>query len=97
MARRPLGAGAGRELLGDGVVLGVHGDGKPEPRGPLHPVEEGPVVRLLEVVDARVAHECLEADHAPVGELVEPVEVAGDEAAPEADSRRAPSRGRPRP
>ena len=55
------------------------------------PVEERLIVGLLEVVDARVAHERLEADHAAVGELVEPVEVAGDEAAPEAevDERRA--------
>ena len=43
------------------------------------------IVGLLEVVDARVAHEGLEADYAAVGGLVEPVDVAGDEAAPEAE------------
>ena len=60
------------------------------------PVEERLVVGLLEVVDARVAHERLEADHATVGELVEPVEVAGDEAAPEAEVDERRRRGRPR-
>ena len=67
--------------------------GKPEPSRSLHALEERPIVGLLEVVDARVAHERLEADHAAVGELVEPVDVAGDEAAPEAevDERRAAS------
>ena len=78
------------------VVLGVHGDGQAEPRGPLPSREQRVVVGLLEVVDPGVAHEGLEPDHAPVGQLVEPVDVAGDEPAPEreVDDRRC--RRRPR-
>ena len=89
---------AGRETCVDRlVVLGVHGDGQPERGRALHPVVERAVVGLREVVDPAVAHERLEADHAALGELVEPVEVAGHEAAPEAkvDERRAARRRQP--
>ena len=87
----PLGTGAVPRALRDGVVLRMHADGKSEPRRALHALEQRLVVGLLEVADPRVAHERLEADHATVGELVEPVDVAGNEPAPECevDERRA--------
>ena len=86
--RRPERAGGQR------VVLGVHGDRQPEPGGDRHALVERDVVDVGELVDARVRHERLQADHAALGELLEPVEVAGHEAAPEAevDARRGPRR-----
>ena len=60
-----------------------------------HALVERHVVGVRELVDAAVGHERLEADDAALGELLEVVEVAGHEAAPEAvvDARRG-SRGR---
>ena len=66
-----------------GRALGVHGDGEAERGGALHAGAELVVVDGVEVVDPRVAHERLEADHAAGGELVDAVERAGHEPAPE--------------
>ena len=76
-------------------ALGVDGDGEAERGGALHAGAERVVVDRLEVVDPRVAHERLEADHAAGGELVEAVEVAGHEPAPqrEVHGRAAGRRG----
>ena len=55
--------------------------GRAPPRVACRP--RGVVVDGREVLDPAVAHEGLEADDAALGQLVEPVQVAGDEAAPE--------------
>ena len=65
------------------VVLGVDGDEPAELGADRHALVERHVVGVLELVDAAVGHERLEADHAALGELLEPVGVARDEAAPE--------------
>ena len=78
-----------------GGALGVHEHGQPERGGALHAGGELVVVHGVEVVDAGVAHERLEARHAALGELVHPLQRAGHEPAPEreVDLRRGP-RGR---
>ena len=72
----------------------MHGDRQPEPRRALHALEQRHVVGGLEVVDPARAHERLEADDAALGQLVEPVEVARNEATPETEvDERPASRG----
>ena len=70
----------------------MDGDELAEPRADRHALVERHVVGVGELVDAAVGHERLEADHAALGELLEPVEVAGHQAAPEAvvDARDGP-------
>ena len=64
-------------------ALGMHRHRQPERRRTRHSRPQCLVVRGRKVVDSGGAHECLEADHATVRELVEPIDVARDEAAPE--------------
>ena len=66
-----------------GRPLGVDGDRQAERGGALHAGLEHLVVDGREVLDPAVAHEGLEADDAALGQLVEPVEVARHEPAPE--------------
>ena len=54
MERLPSARARAARSARDGVVLGVDGDGQPEPCRPRHALEERLVVGLLEVVDARV-------------------------------------------
>ena len=67
-----------------------------EPRADRHALVERDVVGVPELVDAAVGHERLEADHAALGELLEPVDVARDEPAPEPEVDAATTRARPR-
>ena len=93
--RAPLGDGPAGERGRDRVALGVHRDRQPEPRGARHPLEQRQVVGGRELLDAARRHEGLEADDAARGQLVEPVEVARHEPAPQRDvDVRAPRRRR---
>jgi hypothetical protein len=56
----------------------VDGDDETHLRRPGHPLVERQIVGGREVVDPAPGHERLEPDHAAFGQLVQPVEVAGD-------------------
>ena len=70
-------------LAQGGRPLGVDEDGQAERGGARHAGLEHLVVDGREVLDPAVAHEGLEAGDAALGQLVEPVQVAGHEPAPE--------------
>ena len=81
-ARRDRLAGQGcRER----VVLGMHEHRQAKGRRGLHAPPERGIVGRLKVVDAAAAHEGLEADHTPGGELGQPIDIARHEAAPEGE------------
>src|SRR5262245_51042017 len=53
-----------------------------EPRRSLHSGTQGCFVRSREIVDSTVGHESFESDHAALLQLLEFVEIAGNEPAP---------------
>src|SRR3954447_24935575 len=72
------------------VVLRVHRHDRAEPRAPRHRGMRRGVVGAREVAHAARRHERLEADHAALVQLPEPIRVARHDPAPEAevDARR---------
>ncbi len=84
-ARLPVLARHLRQRAGERVALGVRGDDQPgTPRG-AHPLEQRHVVHGGELVQATVAHERLEADHAARRQLVQFRQVQRRQAAPQAE------------
>ena len=70
---------------GQRVVLGVHGDDPVQSRRGRHSGVQRRVVGAAEVLDARVRHEGLEADHAALGELLHVPDAPRHQTAPEAE------------
>ena len=91
MARRPSARARAASCRVTASFSACTATGSPSRAARCHSREQRLVVGLLEVVDARVAHERLEADHAALGELVEPVELRRARGRPRGRSRRAPS------
>ncbi len=61
----------------------MDGHDAPQLRGSRHALVQRQVIDRLEIIDAAVAHEGFEADHAALREFFEPVDIVRHQPAPQ--------------